>query len=136
MSKRASKGIVCTECGSVMKTTREAHRYAVARGWTVTLKSVPVNRCPECGHTEVGIERPNALKRTIAREVIRKRGALSGSEVLFLRQYLGMSGRVLARTLGVTDVSVSRWERQHLQIGPVPDRLLRTVFALKRLDGE
>ncbi len=126
----------CLECGAPMKTSRQAHRYTVAGDWAVTLKSVPVHRCPRCGYGEVGIELPNALNRTIAREVIRKRGGLSGPEIVFLRQYLGMSGRGLARTLGVTDVSVSRWEHRRLQIGPVPDRLLRTLVALKGLDGE
>ena len=56
-------------------------------------------------------------------------------QVAFLRHHLDMTGEELARHLGVSKTSVSRWETGREPIGQVPDRLLRTLVILHDWDG-
>jgi len=46
-----------------------------------------------------------------------------------------MTGKVLAKALGVVPESISRWENDALPVSPTIDHLLRTMIALT-LDGE
>ena len=94
-----------------------------------------LKHCGKCGYFEVAIPRPDALHRTIAAAVIRKPTLISGPEMAFLRSELGMTGKALAKTLGVVQESVSRWEHDALPLSPTIDHLLRTMVALT-LNGE
>jgi transcriptional regulator with XRE-family HTH domain len=67
--------------------------------------------------------------------VIRKPTLLAGPEIAFLRSELGLTGRALAKTLGVVQESVSRWENDALPVSATVDHLMRTMVALT-LDGE
>ena len=46
-----------------------------------------------------------------------------------------MTGRALAKSLGVVQESVSRWENDAVPVSPTIDHLLRAMVALT-LDGE
>lgn len=120
----------CPDCGAGLRVSREPHRYTLHPKWAITIADAEVRRCPKCGYFEVVIPRPDALHRTIAAEVIRKRARLSGPELVFLRSQLGLSARALARTIGVVHESISRWENDVLSVSPPVDRLMRTMVAL------
>lgn len=47
-----------------------------------------------------------------------------------MRKYLGWSGVDFATHIGVKPETVSRWENGREPIGPVADRLLRTLVLL------
>ena len=118
----------CLQCEGTMKSRRESHDYSSC-GLPITLMGVKVARCSSCGEHEVALPRIEELHRLIARTVIRKRGGLSGSEVRFLRKWLGWSGKDFAEVMGVTPETVSRWESGSLRIGPQAERLLRVLVA-------
>jgi putative zinc finger/helix-turn-helix YgiT family protein len=135
---RAGQGggaVPCPDCGEVLRIIRQPHRYTVHPKWAITIADAEVRHCDKCGCFEVAIPRPDALHRTIASAVIRKPTLLSGPEFAFLRSELGMTGKALAKALGVTQESVSRWENDALPVSATIDHLLRAMVALT-LDGE
>lgn len=119
-----------------MRASQETHRYTITPRWAVTIADAEILRCPKCGASEVVISKPDALQRTIAAEVIRKPSRLAGPELVFLRRCLGLTGRAMAKTLGVTHEALSRWENDAYAVPAPVDRLLRTMVALKTLRGE
>jgi putative zinc finger/helix-turn-helix YgiT family protein len=108
---------------------KETYLYTESGLPNVVLVGVEVRRCPSCGHHEVVLPRVTELHRTIAHAVIHKRSRLSGSEVRYLRKYLGWSGADFARHVGVDPSTVSNWENDKDPIGPSSDRLLRMMVA-------
>lgn len=121
----------CSECGGQMTGRRENFRYGLAADWEATVKDVMVHRCGACGNYEVTIERLSPLHQALVRAVLLKPGRLAGEEITFLRSHLGVTGRELARTLGVTPQALSTWEQDKHPIGGGSDRTLRLVVALE-----
>jgi putative zinc finger/helix-turn-helix YgiT family protein len=119
------------ECGAAMKTKRENYRYDASGLSGVTLFNVDVSRCPKCGESEVQIPHIEALHRTLAMSLIRRRERLSAEEIRFLRKYLGLSGTDFAQHLGVSPETVSRWEQGKKPMGPTADRFLRWLVATR-----
>lgn len=120
----------CAECNGETLGVRENFRYTLAGGWSATVEGVLVHRCQKCGAYEASIEKMSPLQREIVRAVILKPSRLAGEEIAFLRHHLGLSGRELARTMGVTPQALSRWEQGRDPIGGVSDRALRMLVAL------
>lgn len=129
------RAIPCPDCGGPLRVARQPHRYTVHPKWAITIADAEVSHCDKCGYFEVAIPKPDALHRTIAAAVIRKPALLAGPEIAFLRSELGMTGRALAKSLGVVQESVSRWENDALPVSATVDHLLRAMVALT-LDGE
>jgi putative zinc finger/helix-turn-helix YgiT family protein len=127
--------VPCPDCGAVLRVARQPHRYTIHPKWAITIADAEVSHCDKCGYFEVAIPKPDALHRTISAAVIRKSALLSGPELAFLRSVLRMTGRALAKSLGVVQESVSRWENDALPVSPPIDHLLRAMVALT-LDGE
>jgi putative zinc finger/helix-turn-helix YgiT family protein len=115
-----------------MRVRRENHAYEMSGLRSVVLVGVPVARCGQCGEVEVGIPGIEALHRAIAGALIAKPARLAPEEVRFLRKHLGLSSADFAAHMGTTPEAVSRWERGRAQMGPVADRLLRTLVALEK----
>lgn len=82
----------------------------------------------------MSIDRMAPLLRGIAASVGRKRARLAAAEVTFLRKHLEYTGARLAKALGVTGPTVSRWETGREPIGPSADRLLRALVVIR--DGD
>lgn len=119
----------CVECGNPLVVSRENRRYEAGGLPQVVLMGVEVRRCPECGAEEMAIPRIEELHRVITQAFIRKPTRLAGSEIRFLRKYLGWSGTDFASRMGTARETVSRWERGALPIGTQADRLLRLLVA-------
>lgn len=136
--------MTCMSCGSGMKTARENFKYEACGLPGVTLVSVEVSRCLQCGEYEVAIPNIETLHRTIAAAIVAKRARLTSAEIRFLRKLLGWSGSDFAERMGVTPETVSRWETGTARMGPSADRLLRlmvvhegpvTTYSLDSLKG-
>lgn len=121
----------CLDCGGMLQTERRPYRYRFAGGLSVTLENATILRCGGCAAESVAIHAPARLHRAVAAVVVKKSSRLAPSEVAFLRHHLDLTGEALARHLGVTKTSVSRWETGREPIGQVPDRLLRTLVLLR-----
>jgi len=120
----------CSECAGPLRRSRENHRLPLVGDWGVTLEGVEITQCVRCGRRGVSIERLGPLMRGVAAAVVRKRARLAAPEVTFLRKHLEYTGARLAKALGVTGPSVSRWETGREPIGPSADRLLRALILI------
>lgn len=118
----------CIQCGGSMTVRQETRRaYAGLDG--VIVEGVQVRHCPHCGEEEISYSNIEQLHAQLALQLAQKEAALTPKEIRFLRTYLGLSGTDLARRMGVTKETVSRWERvdKPLPMGPMAERLLRLM---------
>jgi DNA-binding transcriptional regulator YiaG len=127
----AAAGGRCAVCGGPERRTRENFRMPLVGDWGVTLENVEVIHCGNCGGRGVVIERMDPLFRGIAAAVVAKKSRLAAPEVTYLRKHLEYTGARLAKALGVTGPTVSRWETGREPIGPVADRLLRALVLMQ-----
>jgi putative zinc finger/helix-turn-helix YgiT family protein len=126
----------CTECGKTLKVNRpNVYRYRESGLESVMLTGVRVYVCPGCGGEFPEIPNVIALHHLIAQRLVRKPSPLTGSEFRFLRKELGIKAKELAHRLGITDVSLSRWETGTVPINPAADRLLRVFHSLKAMQA-
>ena len=118
----------CMHCGETLaQVSRIDLPYRSLPG--VVLVGIEARSCLVCSEVEYAIPRIEALNESISRLLVGKPTRLAGTEVRFLRKYLGWSGRDFASRVGVTPETVSRWENGVLAIGETPDKLLR-MFVL------
>jgi putative zinc finger/helix-turn-helix YgiT family protein len=123
--------MTCIECGGKLRSKKENYRYLACGLPNVTLTGVEVRRCATCGDHEVVIPHIERLHEALAKAVVRHEARLSGSEVRFLRKYLGYSGVDFADLIGVSPETVSRWENKKETMGPSAERLLRMLVVHK-----
>jgi transcriptional regulator with XRE-family HTH domain len=122
----------CMQCGTEMIAGQEDRPCADLPG--VLLRGVDVYRCPKCGDYEVAIPRIDELHEVLARAILAKRTTLVRQERRFLRNFIGWTAEELALRMGVSPEAVDAWERGGGESGPVAERLLR-VLAAVRLPG-
>lgn len=119
----------CPSCAREMKSKIRDYEYRESGLNNVVLKSVTIHECPNCGEVLPEIPNVKQVHRWIAEYLVRKQSPLTGEEFRFLRKHMGMSANDLARVLGVTSVTISRWENNKENVGPQSDRLLRVVLC-------
>jgi putative zinc finger/helix-turn-helix YgiT family protein len=129
-SRKKPADILCADCGVKLRRTMENYRLPLVGEWGVTLEEIEITHCASCGGRGVSIDRMAPLMRGIAAAVVNKRGRLAAPEVTFLRKHLEYTGARLAKALGVTGPTVSRWESAREPIGPSADRLLRALVLI------
>jgi putative zinc finger/helix-turn-helix YgiT family protein len=117
----------CADCGGSSKVTGTTHRYVESGLSDVVLHGVQVRTCRDCGVEEVAIPNLADLHRCIAGQLVARKWALRAEEFRFLRQFLGLSSKDLAKTLGVAAETLSRWENANRDIPPVVDRVVRLL---------
>lgn len=117
----------CLQCGGEMTTAKENHAYNDLPG--VVLVGVDVHRCARCGEFHVAIPHIEQLHEALVRHLIEKATRLTGHEIRFLRGHLNLTGAALARLMGISPTTVSRWENDQSPIGTTADRLLRLIAA-------
>jgi len=114
----------CYECNRVMKKKKGRHHYTESGLRDVYLEGVTIYYC-DCGEEMAGIPRVTELHRCLARIIVEKSPHLDGSEIRFLRKNLGLKSVDFAKMLGVSKVTVSRWETGAVKIDKSYDQMIR-----------
>ena len=129
-SPRTETVMRCRRCRMRMTEHRGDHPFREAGLDRVILLDVDAHGCDQCGWERVDPPRRELLQRKILDLLLSKPSRLIGSEIRYLRRSQGWTGRELARRMGVTPVTVSRWETGTREIGLPADRFLRLLVAL------
>jgi putative zinc finger/helix-turn-helix YgiT family protein len=103
-------GMKCFQCGGRMEATEGTHRYDESGLKNVLLMNVPIYKCVSCGETEVEIPGMEELHFLLGLLILYKPTRLTRDEVRYLRKHMGRSQEELASDLGVTRITVTRWE--------------------------
>lgn len=119
----------CVECGKDMETRYEDR--ALDDLPEVMIADLAVEHCPACSATEEVWPAMEPMYRALAAAIIAKPYRLMGAEIRVLRNVLGWTAVQLAAQLGVSSSQVSRWENDREPVGPVADRMVRAILALR-----
>ncbi len=124
----------CPACGATTRRTQRPQRYRYREsGLNNVLIWVRIRHCAKCGETLPEIPNVKALHAVIADALFQKSTSLTGPEIRFVRKEMGLKAKELAAYLGVTQVTVSRWETGTHPIGDSTDRLIRCLYQFHRI---
>jgi len=85
----------------------------------------------------VSFRAADKLDNVLASMVVATPGRLRGQEVRFIRSMLDLSQKQLADRLGVSRVTVARWEgKSSTPIPGAADRLLRMIYAIEMFTAD
>ncbi|MBB3059718.1 helix-turn-helix domain-containing protein [Microbulbifer rhizosphaerae] len=76
----------------------------------------------------IAIRDIKGLHKAIGYHVVMKADRLNAREIRFLRSELDMSQKMLANTLGVSEITVRKWESDENKINRSADLLLRICY--------
>lgn len=118
----------CPVCGRAMRATKGSYKYAESGLENIVLTDIPLYKCP-CGEEMPVIRNIEGLHRVIANALVKKNTPLSGKEVRFIRKEMGYTAKALALILGVSPVTISRWENETEKVGMANDKLIRLLYV-------
>jgi putative zinc finger/helix-turn-helix YgiT family protein len=118
----------CTECGEPQRQRRGTTDYLASGLSNVQLINVPIWTCPN-NHDEVEIPAITQLHELLAQLIIRKPARLSGPEIKFLRRRVGLQAKDFAERIGLTPVSLSRFETDARRVTRRVDLLIKLSAA-------
>jgi putative zinc finger/helix-turn-helix YgiT family protein len=125
----------CYNCkdGVLREVKGRPYNYTESGLDNIVLHGVPQHVCKSCGETYVSIPNMEGLHLTIGKAICCKTNELLiPNEIKFLRKELHLKSKELAKALGVTPTTVSRWESSSgkFPIGEAEDRLLRGIYMM------
>jgi putative zinc finger/helix-turn-helix YgiT family protein len=127
--------MICPECSKKMKKIKGRHHYKESGLDNVVLVNIPFYFC-KCGKKFPIIPNILNLHSLISALIIKNPEPLNGKELRFLRKEIGLKAKDFARLLGVSKVTVSRWENDNESIGITSDKLIRLIFIQKKEEEE
>lgn len=122
----------CTQCGHEMVENIGTYRYDESGLSNILLLNVPIYKCSSCKETEVEIPHIEELHLLIAFILLLKPTGMTGKEARYLRKHLGYTADEFASILGVTRVTVARWEGKKTAIRQDHDKHLRRLYLDKK----
>jgi putative zinc finger/helix-turn-helix YgiT family protein len=121
--------MLCSKCEIEMKKIKTDYEYTESGLQNVVLKGISAYECSKCKEVNPIISKVKEIHRIIAHKLLTKDSLLTGKEIVYLRKEMKIRAKDLAQILGVTKVTVSRWENGKERISPVCDRLIRFLYG-------
>jgi len=123
--------MICPDCNKKTKKVHDDYKYNESGLDNIVLQNIPMYVC-SCGNRFPIIANIRQLHDLIAENIIKKSERLSGKEVRFLRKEMGIKAIDFAKLLNVSKVTISRWENENKPISIISDKLIRSIFVLKK----
>jgi len=103
----------CQHCGGKTFSVRilKPYRFPDSGLSYLWINGLNIWRCQNCSKDTVPISQPENFFWTAARFVVQRPGRLTGEEVSYLREMLGLENAILALALGTTERVVANWQR-------------------------
>lgn len=125
----------CVECGAPLRwrVSTNAKPYSFPDlGFPLKVSGLPVATCNRCGTTQAAVGNVERFRGQVVEQILRRQGALTADEIVFLRKHLGLTGGKFASLVGVSREHVSHIEQGHApSLGTAADRLARLMIAAK-----
>ncbi len=119
--------MICPKCGNRPSySVAKKYQYRESGLDNVFVNDVGIFRC-RCGEEYIQIPGIQEVHDQIALKLLKKNSLLTGQECTFLRKWLRLTSVQIADLLGVTRMSVSRWENNVPT--PAMDKLIRLLAA-------
>lgn len=96
------------------------------------LSGVIVVCCHECGETTYELPPQKLVSASIARELAQSNTKVTSPGLSILRHHIGLTGLELAKTIGVSNVSLSRWESGRVKVPKHVAILMKSLVLLPR----
>jgi len=125
--------MLCESCKTEMGKVKINYHYRESGLQNVIIEGILAYKCPNCNKFYPIIPNVKKLHELIAQYLVNKQSPLSGKELIFLRKQLGFKAKDFADMLGVTKVTVSRWENKDGPIGVGCDRFIRVLYTNRLL---
>jgi len=106
----------CSECNTEMVFGTHPIETRVGRHVVVS-RAVPHDRCPSCGYYELDAKVGETLELRAAQVVMHEVKEVDPAALKFARKTLGMNQTELAKKLGLTQETISRYETGALLAG-------------------
>ena len=119
---------LCGECGESMTRVPACVPYPECGLDNVRLHQVPVWECVN-GHRDLQVPAVDELHQVLALAIITQSWRLKGQEVRFLRKHLGYTARHFSSLIGLSHVTLSRFENNRVEIPRKMDALVRLFAA-------
>lgn len=116
----------CLECGCDMVESSDSITEEY-RGEKLTVYNIEHYVCPQCGEYAVGAKNAKELAHELVNAYAEAQGLLTPDQVAAIRQKTELSQGDFQKMLGVSGVTVSRWETGRAQQSKLADNLLRAI---------
>lgn len=116
----------CSECNTEMVLGTHPIEVRVGR-YVVECRSIPHERCPNCGYYELEARAAEQLELSAAQVVLHEVQEVDPGAIRFARKALGLTQTELAKKLGLTQETVSRHETGAL---PAPNEYRYALAGL------
>lgn len=116
--------MICPDCACDMVISTEAivEEY---KGEKISVDGIEHYICPECGEYAIGAKASKKLTRELTSEYARRQGLLTPDQIIAIRKKLKLNQGDFQKMLGVSGVTVSRWETGVAQQSKSADLLMR-----------
>jgi len=115
-----------------METKKETFIYE-GLGFPIELIDCPMKKM--LGEWVIDINL-SALQRFVFKGLIHKPYPLTGREIRFMRKFLDMTTTELGKSLGVSHVTILKWEKSKTPIVPSQEPYIRLFFCERFKDTE
>jgi len=120
----------CYECGNTLKKRKGRYHYKESGLPKVYLDGINIYYC-SCGEEIAEIPCIEILYEALAEIIVEKSPRLTGPEIRFLRKHFELKANEFAKLLGVSKVTVSRWENDKVRIDKSYEHMIRALIKSK-----
>jgi DNA-binding transcriptional regulator YiaG len=125
----------CEECDSPLRwrAASSAKPFVFPDyGFPLKASGIQAATCSKCGKVHAAVGNLQKFRETVLEQILKRPGALSADEIIFLRKLLKLTGGKFASLVGVSREHVSHIEQGHApSLGTAADRLARLMIAAK-----
>lgn len=131
LSARRSEG--CSECDTTLRwrTASSTKPHSLPDyGFDLKVTGVSTAKCSDCGTEHAVVGNAHRFRESILEQILKRPGALTADEIVFIRKHLKLTGGKFASLVGVSREHVSHIEQGHApSLGTAADRLARLMIA-------
>jgi putative zinc finger/helix-turn-helix YgiT family protein len=128
--------MICEKCKTEMEKINIDYHYKESGLDNINIGNIFAYRCPTCKELHPIIPNIKGLHEKIAEIIANKKSILIGKELVFLRKELRLKAKDLANMMGVSKVTVSRWENKKGPISVACDRFIRLFYRNRILQSK